>query len=126
MGSFWQIFWLVVEVFLLVAYLIFLFQIVSDLLRDTSLGGGAKALWMIILIALPLVSALAYLLLRGGGMEERRREAAAEELRLASSNSYGLFGNSVSHEISSAFTLLEDGAITQEEYDVLKSRIISA
>ncbi len=126
MGSFWQLFWLVIEVFLLVAYLIFLFQIVSDLLRDSSLGGATRALWMILLIALPIVSALAYLVIRGGGMDRRRREAAAEELRIASNGAYGYFGGSVSNEISNAFTLLEDGAITQEEYDALKARIIAA
>ena len=125
MGSFWQLFWIVIEIFLLMTYLIFLVQIISDLLRDSSLGGGARAVWMILLILVPFVAALAYLVSRGGGMEERRRRAAVEELRIANIGPHGYFGAGLSNEISNAFTLLEDGAITQKEYDALKAQIIA-
>jgi ABC-type multidrug transport system permease subunit len=57
----------------LIAYLLFLFRIIVDFMRDETLSGGSKALWMIALIFVPVLSALAYLAVRGEGMAERRR-----------------------------------------------------
>ena len=44
--------------FFLLAYLTVMFRIVVDLFRDDSLGGFAKALWIIALFVLPLLTAL--------------------------------------------------------------------
>ena len=59
-SDFWQVFWLVFEVFFFLAYLILLFRIVGDLIRDTSLSGLAMAAWIFGLIVFPLITALAY------------------------------------------------------------------
>ena len=39
MNEFWQMFWWMIEFFLIVAYLIILFNILSDLFRDHETGG---------------------------------------------------------------------------------------
>lgn len=126
MGIYWQTFWIVIEIFILAAHLMFLMQIVGDLLRDSSLGGRARALWMVFLIGVPIVAAVIYLVLRGEGMGERRRKAAAAEFKSIGFSSPAYSSAGPSSEIADAFTLLEDGAITQEEYDTLKARIIAA
>ena len=82
MSNFWDILWLIFSTFVFVAYLIVLFQIVVDLFRDPELGGGFKALWIIGLIFVPLLTALIYIVARGSGMAERQRaRTAAGEVR---------------------------------------------
>src|SRR3954468_22280494 len=66
--SFWDFFWLLIWGYILVAYLVLLFRIIADLVRDRDLGGFAKALWAIALIVVPFLSALIYVVARGRGM----------------------------------------------------------
>ncbi|HYN04487.1 MAG TPA: PLDc N-terminal domain-containing protein, partial [Vicinamibacteria bacterium] len=51
-----------------VAYLMILFQVVADLFRDTEVGGLSKALWILGLVFLPMLTALVYVITRGKGM----------------------------------------------------------
>ena len=68
MSNFWDFMWLILSTFVFVAYLLILFQIVADLFRDSELGGGSKALWLIGLIFVPMLTALVYVIARGNGM----------------------------------------------------------
>ena len=70
--DFWDFFWLLVWSFFFIAYLIVLFQIVADLFRDRELSGWWKALWIVFLILLPVLTSLVYLVARGRGMAERQ------------------------------------------------------
>lgn len=67
MGSFWATIWDTIwwflTIFIFVAYLMALFSIITDLFRDRKLGGVAKAIWLLFLIFLPFLTALAYLTL---------------------------------------------------------------
>ena len=72
MSSFWDTVWLILMTFVLVAYLIVLFQIIVDLFRDKNLGGFSKAIWFIGLVFLPFLTALLYIIFRGRGMSERQ------------------------------------------------------
>ena len=44
MSNFWDTVWLILMTFVLVAYLLVLFQIIVDLCRDNNLGGFSKAI----------------------------------------------------------------------------------
>ena len=84
--SFWEIVWFIIITFAFVAYLMVLFHILTDLFRDRETSGLVKAIWIIALIFLPLLTSLMYLIVRGKGMAERsmkeaeRIEAAAGHL----------------------------------------------
>lgn len=121
MSTFWQAFWLVVEAFFFVAYLVVLFHVVRDLFRDPELGGGAKAVWLVFLLALPLVAALVYLVARGRGMARRQQEAvdAAREMGAAELRRAGA---TVAQQIHIAKGLLDAGAITPAEFEQLKAK----
>ncbi|HEY0117209.1 MAG TPA: PLDc N-terminal domain-containing protein [Cellulomonas sp.] len=125
MSDFWQWFWLVVEFFLFFAYLIVLFQIVGDLFRDRKLGGGAKALWVIVLVVFPLLGAILYLLFRGRGMTERTVDAVRESK--ASTDDYirAVAGTSPAQEIATAQELLTAGAVTPDEFASLKAAALA-
>ena len=77
MSNFWDNMWLIVSTFVFIAYLLVLFHVVTDLFRDSSIGGGAKILWLIFLIFLPMMTVLAYILFRGDGMAQRQKAAMA-------------------------------------------------
>ncbi len=76
--DFWDFFWLLVWSFFFIAYLIVLFQIIADLFRDRELSGWWKAVWIIFLIFLPVLTSLAYLIARGRGMAERQAAAVVQ------------------------------------------------
>ena len=76
--GFWDFLWLLFWSYIFVAYLMLLFHIIADVFRDRDLGGFAKALWMIVLIVVPFLSALIYLIARGRGMAERQAGAARQ------------------------------------------------
>jgi hypothetical protein len=125
-NTFAQWLWLMVWWFLFFAYLIILFQIISDLFRDRALGGFAKALWIIGLIIIPYLIALIYVIARGRGMAERRardtyeaKVQTDEYIRTVAS------GPSPATQISTAKTLLDQGTINQAEFDALKARALA-
>lgn len=69
--SFWDVVWVICISFLFVAYLVVLLTIFTDLFRDRDTSGGAKAVWVVALIFLPLVASLIYIVAKGRGMSER-------------------------------------------------------
>ena len=81
-GSTWDFLWHFLIIFAWIAYLLVLFQILTDLLwRDHTTSGVAKALWVVFLFLFPWLTAVVYLLARGKGMTERAREAATPPRR---------------------------------------------
>jgi hypothetical protein len=129
--SFWEAFWDVIWWFLLVSvfitYFITLFGVIGDIFRDRELHGGFKALWMILLIFVPILTMLIYLIFRGNGMAERSRQRAIEEQN--ESESYirevaSRTAPSPAGEITRAKSLLDAGTITTDEYSSLKAQAL--
>jgi hypothetical protein len=124
MSNFWDLMWLILSTFVFVAYLLILFQIVADLFRDSELGGGSKALWLIGLIFVPMLTALIYVVTRGTGMANRQRAAMERSKSEAESYIRQVAGKSPAEQIGDAKALLDAGTITQEEYAKLKSKAL--
>ena len=126
MDNFWDLVWLMFEAFFFIAYLMILFQVVADLFRDTTLGGFAKGVWIIALVFLPMLAALAYVIVRGGGMAERQR--AIHERSRADAETYirqVAGGQSPSDQIASAKKLLDAGTISADEFARLKAKALA-
>ncbi len=127
MDSFWDFFWFIISFFLLMAYLVVLFQILTDLFRDKDTSGVMKAFWVFFLIILPLITSLVYLIARGQGMAERNIAAvqAAQSDTESYIRSVSAGAASPADEIGRAKGLLDSGAITQAEFDALKAKALS-
>jgi len=125
MSNFWDFVWLIMSTFVFVAYLMILFQLVADLFRDNELGGGSKALWLICLVFVPMLTALVYLLFRGKGMAERQR--AAMQRTKADTDAYirEVVGKSPVEQIADAKVLLDAGTISQDEFAKLKAKALT-
>jgi hypothetical protein len=125
--NFSDFFWLLIWSFFFVCYLMVLFQIIGDLFRDKDLSGWWKALWIIFLIIFPFLAAVIYLIARGRGMAERQVGAvqnaqAATDQYIQSVASRG----NPAEQIASAKTLLDNGTISQDEFDKLKQKALAS
>jgi hypothetical protein len=122
--DFSSFFWLLVWAFVFACYLIVLFQIIVDLFRDEDMSGWWKAVWIVFLIIVPFLSALIYVIARGRGMAERH--AAAKGPREEPYTPPAIIHmSSPTDQIASAQTLLDQGAITQAEFDQLKQKALA-
>ena len=124
-GSTWDFLWHFLIIFAWIAYLLVLFQILTDLLwRDHKTSGLAKAVWVIFLLVLPWFTALVYLVVRGKDMTARAREAAVAAQKQTDDYIKQAAGRSPTQEIADAKSLLEAGTITQAEFDGLKAKAL--
>ena len=125
MSNFWDIVWLMLSTFVFIAYLFVLFQIVSDLFRDHELGGGSKALWIVGLIFLPMLTALVYIIARGRGMAERQRAALQRAKSDTDAYIRQVAGKSPADQIADARALLDAGTISADEFAKLKAKALA-
>ncbi len=124
--NFWQWVMLLLWWFLFFAYLVILFQILSDLFRDTSLSGWWKAVWVIFLVIFPFLTALVYVIARGRSMAERQAAAASRAKHETESYIREVASTkSPAEHIADAKALLDSGAITPDEYAVLKAKALA-
>ena len=119
--------WSLLVIFFMVIYFMILFSIIADLFRSHDLNGFSKAIWVLAILFLPLISMLIYLIARGDGMGERAvasaQKAQEQQVQYAKAvvaNS----GGSAADQISQGKALLDSGAITAEEYDAIKKKAI--
>lgn len=124
-SSFWEFLWLIVWGFFLISYLIVLFQIIADLFRDTQLGGFSKAVWIVALLVLPMLTALVYIIVRGGGMSRRYHEHVERSHAEAEAYIRDVAGRSPASEIAEADALRKAGTITDAEFDRIKTRALA-
>lgn len=123
--GFLELLWSILVVFVLVAYLMVMFSIITDLFRDQDTGGFAKALWILALILLPVLTSLVYLIARGDGMARRQ----ARDVQAAREAQEGwvrdVAGATPAKQIEDAKRLLDSGAITAAEFERLKSKALA-
>ena len=123
--SFWDIVWFIIITYAFVAYLVVLFHIIGDIFRDREIGAFAKAAWVILLCIFPLITAIFYLVIRGRGMAERSAERAAEQRTAQDAYIREVAGHTTpSDQIAQARALFDAGAISQSEYDALKTKAL--
>ncbi|MGB3186958.1 MAG: SHOCT domain-containing protein [Ornithinimicrobium sp.] len=124
--SFLEVLWLIIISFAFIAYLLALFTIISDLFRDKELSGVLKAVWFVALIVLPLLTALVYLVVRGNGMAERNA-SSMESMRAAQEGYIREVAGKASpaDQIAQAKTLMDQGAISAEEFEGLKAKALA-
>lgn len=120
----WDVIWWFLTFFVFIAYLIALFSIISDLVRDHKLNGWWKALWFLFLIFVPFLTALVYLIARGRGMGERQA-AQVQQVQNAQEQYIRQVAGGSAGEIAEAKRLLDAGAITAEEFEVLKAKALA-
>ena len=118
--TFWDIFWSAIWFFFLFMFLIIFINIFVDIFRRNDLSGGMKAIWIIALVFLPFLGALIYIVTRPKvTAQDVQMIAQAEAAQKAAA------GVSKADELTKLQQLKDSGAITDAEFQSLKSSLMS-
>jgi energy-coupling factor transporter transmembrane protein EcfT len=122
--------WTLLIFFAWVIWIWLLIDVFADIFRRHDIGGGAKVLWLILVIILPFLGLFIYLISNNNGMAERNaeRERRSQQqfegyVKSAAASSGG--GGGAAAEIEKAKQLLDSGAISQAEFDALKQKALA-
>jgi hypothetical protein len=120
-----QVLWSLLWLFMFVIWFWLLIVIFGDLFRDQELSGWAKAAWILFVIILPYLGILVYLIARGKGMSERAlKEAQSQQAQFDAYVKQTAGASNAADQIAQAKTLLDQGTITQAEFDRLKAQAL--
>ncbi|HSN36248.1 MAG TPA: SHOCT domain-containing protein [Arthrobacter sp.] len=123
--NFWDIFWWFFFVYAIFAFLYALFIVIADLFHDHQLSGWWKAVWFVFLAFVPFLTLLVYMIARGKGMTERSMERARRDQEAADAYIRQVATASPTEEISKAKALLDSGTISPDEFQRIKTRVMS-
>lgn len=117
---------LALEIFFFVIWIWILITILTDLFRDHELSGWWKAVWVIFLVLIPFLTALVYLIARGNGMRDRTIKAQAEaKQHFDSYVRQQAHTGSTADELDKLHALQAKGALSAEEYDKAKAKLLA-
>ena len=88
-----------------------LFSVIDDIFRNRQTSGVTKALWILLLIVLPIITVIVYLIVDGGAMAERSAARSLEAQAQQDSYIKNVAGtNSPADQVAKAKALLDSGA----------------
>lgn len=121
-----ELLWSLLVLFFMIIYFMMLFYVIVDVFRRHDASGGKKAMWLIFLLIAPLVGLLAYMITNSEGMANRNVQQAQQQQEQFDSYVRETAGGGSAAEIEKAKNLLDSGAITQDEFNALKAKALSA
>jgi len=116
---------LMLEFFLFIAWIWILFAIISDLFRDHETSGWGKAAWVFFLLVLPFLGALVYLIARGDGMRDRTIKAQEDAKGQFDTYIRQQAHSSPADELHKLSELKEKGALSSEEFERAKAKLLA-
>jgi energy-coupling factor transporter transmembrane protein EcfT len=122
-----DILWTMIIFFAWVAWIWMLIVIFTDIFRRRDIGGWAKAAWIVFMIIIPFIGVLVYLIAEHKGMADRQADAMQQAQQQTDQYIRSVAGSEgAADQIAKGKELLDSGAITQAEFDSLKSRALAA
>lgn len=115
---------LTLQIFFFVIWIWILITIITDLFRDHEMSGWGKAVWVIFLVFIPFLAALVYLIARGSGMRERAIAAQSEARHQMDDYIRQAAGSSPADELHKLNELKEKGALSNEEFEKAKAKLL--
>jgi hypothetical protein len=124
---FLDILWTMIIFFAWVAWIWILIVLFTDIFRRRDIGGWGKAAWVIFLIVLPFLGSLIYLIANHDGMADRQaKQIQGQQEQFDSYVREVAADSGPAAQIDKAKKLLDDGTITQSEFDALKAKALAA
>jgi hypothetical protein len=122
-----QVFWSILWFFLFFVWIMLIFTIFGDIIRNDEMGGVKKAIWSVFIIFLPYLGVFAYLIINGNKMGERQVKAArAQEAAMQDyirTTAGG--GASPAEQLATLAELHTNGKIDDAEYAAAKAKVVS-
>src|SRR3954469_22315484 len=122
---FLNIFWTMILFFAWVVWIWMMIAILTDVFRRHDIGGFAKAAWVIFMICLPFLGVLVYLIAQHQHMAERQAKDMEQAQQQTDAYIRSVSATGPTSEIARAKDLLDSGAITQAEFDTLKTKAMA-
>ena len=124
---FLELMWTMLVFFCWIIWIWLLIVIFGDLFRRPDISGWGKAGWTVVLLLLPLLGVLIYLVAQGRHMGERRAadERAAYDQFAAQVRSVST-KDDAADRIAKAKRLLDNGTISEQEYQTLKRKALTS
>lgn len=124
---FLNILWDILIVFAWFLFIWIAIAVFSDLFRRRDISGWGKAAWVVLIVVLPWIGALAYLIVSHDGMAERsEKQTQAAQSQFNEYVRHAAGGGGPASEIETAKKLLDSGTITQPEFDAIKARALGS
>jgi hypothetical protein len=122
-----DLFWTMLMLFLFIAWIAVLITVVGDVLGRKDIGGGLKAMWILIMTIVPWIGVLAYLFTAGNDMATRRMEAAKAEEEAMAEYIRQAAGTQASpaDELRKLHELKTSGLLTDEEFAAQKASLLA-
>jgi Short C-terminal domain/Phospholipase_D-nuclease N-terminal len=123
---FLEVFWTMLIFFAFLIWIWILFTVFADVFRRRDLSGWGKAAWVIFVILVPYLGVFVYLITEHKGMTER-----ATSQQQAAQSQMDQYVQSVAGQadpaarIAKAKDLLDQGTISQSEFDQIKQKALA-
>ena len=116
----------IVWFFLLLIEVWLMFTIFVDIFRRHDMRGWVKALWVVLVIVLPLVGIVAYLIIYGDEMRVHAQKVEDEDDRAMRDYIRQAAGRySPADELTRLAELRDNGTITSAEFERLKDKVVN-
>jgi hypothetical protein len=102
-----------------------LITIFADIFRRHDISGGKKTLWCIFVILTPFIGVFVYLISQSKGMNERNLQSVKQQRQQTDEYIRSVSGGDAAGQIAQAKSLLDSGAINQQEFDSLKQKALA-
>jgi hypothetical protein len=124
--SFGDVMYTMLVFFVWILFFWLLFTVFGDLFSRHDIGGWAKAGWTIFVIIVPFLGIFIYLIAEGKAMGERAMaRAQSQQSQMDDYVRSVASSGSATDEIARGKELLDSGAISQAEFDQLKSKALA-
>ena len=122
-----SLFWTMLLFFGFVVWIWLLIVVFGDIFRSHDIGGFAKALWVLLVIFLPLVGVLIYLIARGGKMQERASQDARQQQQEFDTYVQEVAGSDANpaDQLTKLAQLRDEGVITEQEFQAQKAKVMA-
>ena len=122
---FLDVLWTMFIFFAWIIWFWLLITIFADLFRRHDIGGGKKTLWFIFVIITPFIGVFVYLISQNKGMNERNLQSVKQQQKQTDEYIRSVAADDPASQIAQAKSLLDSGAINQQEFDSLKQKALA-
>lgn len=122
-----EVFWTMLIFFAFVVWIWILFTVIADLFRRDDASGWVKVGWIVFVIVMPYLGVFVYLIAQHRGMTERAlaRQQAMQTEMADYVRSVASDGDPTA-QIAKAKALLDEGTISEADFDRIKTKALAA
>ena len=125
MNSFADLFWYLIEFYILFLIIWIFIRVFADIFRRTDMTGVSKALWVLCIFIIPFFGALIYIIARPKTEAPIEFGMTSTAVPVATAATAPASAALAADELTKLSALLASGAITQAEFDAQKAKLLA-